>query len=82
MLSYRGRVMRIARGEESPDRDVCIEWALSDTLQLMRDIDEVLAKDLVEGFCKLLRGMTSQERLLVSHLGPYLAAREVDVGRT
>lgn len=81
MVSYRERVIRIANGEESADRDVCIEWMLSDTLQVMRDIDEVLANDLVKGFCILLRAMTAQERLSVAHLGPYLTAREVDVGR-
>ncbi|KAF3384654.1 Aristolochene synthase [Penicillium rolfsii] len=81
MLSYRERVIRIARGEESSNRDVCIEWMLSNTLQLMRSIDEVLTNDLVEGFCTLLRAMTAQERLSIAHLGPYLAAREVDVGR-
>jgi aristolochene synthase len=82
MLSYRERIIRIAHGEESPNRDICIEWMLSDTLQLMRDLDEVLAKDLIEGFCTLLRAQTAQERLSVAQLGPYLTAREVDVGRT
>lgn len=82
MFSYRERVIRIARGEDSADRQVCIEWMLSDTLHAMRDIDDVLTGDLVEGFCTLLQAQTAQERLSVAHLGPYLAAREVDVGRT
>lgn len=82
MLLYRERVIRIAHGEETPDRDICIEWMLSDTLQIIRDTDGVLAKDFIEGFCTLLGAQTAEERLTVAHLGPYLAAREVDVGRT
>ncbi|KAJ5370984.1 uncharacterized protein N7496_007076 [Penicillium cataractarum] len=82
MLSYRERVIRIAHGEESPDRDICIEWMLSDTLQFIRNTDEILANDFIKGFCTLLRAQTAEERLTVAHLGPYLTAREVDVGRT
>ncbi|CEJ58436.1 hypothetical protein PMG11_07091 [Penicillium brasilianum] len=82
MLSYRERVVRIAHGEETPDREICIEWMLSDTLRIIREIDEILGKDLIEAFCTLLRAQTAQERLTIVHLAPYLAAREVDVGRT
>ncbi|KAJ5159834.1 uncharacterized protein N7482_006838 [Penicillium canariense] len=81
MLSYRERVIRIAHGKESPNRDVCVEWMLSETLQLMRGMDEVLTNDLVEGFCTLLQAQTAPGRSSVQHLGPYLEAREVDVGR-
>lgn len=80
MLQYRKRVMRIARGKASPDRDSCLEWMLYDTLHSMRSVDETLANDLIEGFCTLLQGQTAESRLTVKHLGPYLEHREVDVG--
>lgn len=81
LLQYRERVMAIARGELSPNRDSCLEWMLYDTLTSMRSIDEVLANDVIEGFCALLQGQTTENRLTVKHLGPYLEYREVDVGR-
>ncbi|KAJ5980657.1 hypothetical protein N7481_007955 [Penicillium waksmanii] len=81
LLQYRERVMAIARGELSPNRDSCLEWMLHDTLTSMRSIDEVLANDVIEGFCALLQGQTTENRLTVKHLGPYLEYREVDVGR-
>lgn len=32
MLQYRDRVMDIARGNVSPNREICLEWMLYDTL--------------------------------------------------
>lgn len=82
MLSYRNRAMQIARGQAKPDRTKCCEWMLFDTFQLMQNTDEVMARDLIEGFCALLQAQTTEDRLAVKHLGPYLEHREVDVGRT
>lgn len=73
--------MAIARGKSSPNHDLCLEWMLHDTLTSMRSVDEALANEVVEGFCKLLQGQTAEHRLTVKHLGPYLEFREVDVGR-
>ncbi|KAJ6019678.1 hypothetical protein N7522_001745 [Penicillium canescens] len=81
MLSYRERVMNIALGIASPDRDLCLEWMLHDTFQDMRNIDEVLANDVAQGFCQLLQAQTSQERISIQTLGSYLSFREVDAGR-
>ncbi|KAJ5746215.1 hypothetical protein N7520_011397 [Penicillium odoratum] len=81
MLSYRERVIEIARGETVPDRSISVEWMLFDTIQLMHTIDHVLAVDLVEGFCLLLQTQTNPERASIKHLGPYLECREIDVGR-
>lgn len=81
MLSYRERVMKIALGMASPDRGLCLEWMLHDTFQDMRNIDEVLANDVAQGFCQLLRAQTSQERISIQTLGSYLNFREVDAGR-
>ena len=64
-----------------PHRDNCLEWMLFDTLHSMRSIDEVLASDVNEGFCALIQGQTTADRLKVKHLGPYLDYREIDVGR-
>jgi aristolochene synthase len=81
MLSYRERVMNIALGMASPDRDLCLEWMLHDTFQDMRNIDEVQANDVAQGFCQLLQAQTSQERISIQTLGSYLSFREVDAGR-
>lgn len=81
MLSYRDLIMKIALGESEPDRSICGEWMLFDTIQSMRTIDEVLTNDLVEGFCTLLQIQTAPERTTIKHLGPYLRRRETDVGR-
>lgn len=82
MLSYRELIMQLARGKAQPDRSVCVEWMLFDTLQSMRTIDEALASDLVEGFCTLLQMQTAPERTTIKHLGTYLERREIDVGRS
>ncbi|KAJ5546148.1 hypothetical protein N7494_003733, partial [Penicillium frequentans] len=82
MLSYRELIMQIARGKAEPDRSICVEWMLFDTLQSMRTIDEALASVLVEGFCTLLQMQTAPERTIIKHLGPYLERREIDVGRS
>lgn len=81
MLSYRNRAMQVARGKSAPKKDRCLEWILADTIQLMKRLDEPLAKDVVGGFCTLLRAQTAQERVSIKHMGPYLQHREVDVGR-
>lgn len=81
MLSYRERIIQIASGNSSPDRAICLEWMLHDTVTSMRDIDEVLANDVAQGFCQLLHAQTSQERASKTTLGSYLEFREIDVGR-
>ncbi|KAJ5656519.1 hypothetical protein N7507_008469, partial [Penicillium longicatenatum] len=81
MLSYRELIMQIARGKAEPDRTICVEWMLSDTIQSMRAIDEILTSDLVDGFCTLLQMQTAPERTATKHLGPYLERREIDFGR-
>ncbi|KAJ5832777.1 hypothetical protein N7474_001088, partial [Penicillium riverlandense] len=81
MLSYRDRVMGIANGAIQPDREICLEWMLSDTIRQMHSMDDLLVHDLIQGFCTLLRAQTATERRSIRHLGPYLGAREVDVGR-
>ncbi|KAJ5740211.1 hypothetical protein N7493_000083 [Penicillium malachiteum] len=81
MLSYRERVIKIAHNKISPDRSNCVEWMLFDTTQALRDIDETLSNDLIEGFCALLRAQTAPERASTKHLGPYLEFREEDAGR-
>lgn len=82
MLPYRDRVMKIALGTASPDRSVCLEWMLHDTVMAMRSVDEVLANDVTQGFCQLLQAQTSQERTTIKTLGSYLKSREIDMGRT
>ncbi|CAI7611830.1 unnamed protein product [Penicillium glandicola] len=81
MLSYRDRLMKVALGTVSPDRGICIEWMLHDTVVAMRRMDDVLAKDVVQGFCQLLQAQTSQQRSTIKTLGSYLELREIDVGR-
>lgn len=81
MLSYRDRVMTIALGTASPDRSICLEWMLHDTVLAMRSMDEVLTNDVAQGFCQLLQAQTSQERSTIKTLGSYLKFREIDVGR-
>lgn len=81
MLSYRNRAMQIARGKTTPNKGRRLEWMLSDTVQLMKRLDEKLAGDLVEGFCALLQAQTAEKRVSIKHLGPYLEHRELDVGR-
>jgi hypothetical protein len=73
--------MQIARGKAEPNRSVCVEWMLSDTIQSMRAIDEILTSDLVDGFCTLLQMQTAPERTAIKNLGPYLERREIDFGR-
>ncbi|KAJ6113455.1 hypothetical protein N7523_006772 [Penicillium sp. IBT 18751x] len=82
MLSYRNRVMQVARGQTKPDKAKPYEWMLFEIFQLMKSTDEALAKELIEGFCALLQAQTAEDRMSVKHLGPYLQLREVDVGRT
>ncbi|KAJ5713472.1 uncharacterized protein N7483_010653 [Penicillium malachiteum] len=82
LLSYRERVIKIARNKITPNRSNCVEWMLFDTTLALREIDESLADDLTEGFCALLRAQTAPERASIKHLGPYLEWREVDAGRT
>ncbi|KAJ5629484.1 hypothetical protein N7528_003141 [Penicillium herquei] len=82
MLSYRERVIKIAHNKISPNRSNCVEWMLFDTTKTLREIDEALSDDLVEGFCALLRAQTAPERASIKHLGPYLEWREIDAGRT
>lgn len=81
MLSYRARIMQVARRQTTPNKSVCIEWMLSETIQIAQKLDEKLANDLVQGFCSLLMAQTAPERTSVKDLGSYLAHREVDVGR-
>jgi aristolochene synthase len=81
MLSYRDRVMEIASGTAKPDRNICLEWMLHDTIVSMRDMDAALTKDVAQGFCQLLQAQTSQERASIKTLGSYLEFREIDVGR-
>ncbi|KAJ5496411.1 hypothetical protein N7463_008398 [Penicillium fimorum] len=81
MLSYRDRVMKIALGTASPDRRICLEWMLHDTVLAMRSMDAILANDVAQGFCQLLQAQTSQERSTIKTLGLYLKFREIDVGR-
>lgn len=81
MLSYRDRVMKVALGTVSPNRSISLEWMLHDTVMGMRSMDEVLANDVVQGFCQLLQAQTSQERATINTLGSYLKFRETDVGR-
>lgn len=81
MLSYRARIMQIARRQTTPNDSVCIEWMLADTIKLAQSIDEKLANDLVQGFCSLLTAQTDPERTSVENLGSYLEHREIDVGR-
>lgn len=81
MLSYRNRVMTIALGTSSPNRSICLEWMLHDTIMAMRSMDEVLASDVAQGFCQLLQAQTSEERTTIKTLGSYLKFREIDVGR-
>ncbi|KAJ5355833.1 hypothetical protein N7517_010442 [Penicillium concentricum] len=81
MLSYRDQVMKIALGTANPDRRICLEWMLHDTVMAMRSMDELLASDIAQGFCQLLQAQTSQERSTIKTLGAYLRFREIDVGR-
>lgn len=81
MLSYGDRVMGIANGAIQPDRKICLEWMLSETIRKMHSMDDLLIHDLVQGFCMLLRAQTATKRLSIRHLGTYLESREVDVGR-
>lgn len=73
--------MKIAYGKANPDRNICLEWMLYDTVMSMQNIDGVLANDVVEGFCQLLQAQTSQERTSIKTLGSYFQFRELDVGR-
>ncbi|KAJ5951832.1 uncharacterized protein N7479_010245 [Penicillium vulpinum] len=81
MLSYQDRVMKVALGTARPDKSICLEWMLHDTVMAMRSMDEVLANDVAQGFCQLLQAQTSQERTTIKTLGSYLKFREIDVGR-
>ncbi|KAJ5246459.1 hypothetical protein N7468_001442, partial [Penicillium chermesinum] len=81
MLSYRARIIQIARRQSTPNKSVCVEWMLADTIQLAQSIDEKLANELVQGFCSLLMAQTAPERTSVKDLGSYLEHREIDVGR-
>jgi aristolochene synthase len=81
MLSYRERVTKVALGAASPDRRICHEWMLHDTIMAMRSMDEVLASDVAQGFCQLLQAQTGRERTSITTLGSYLESRELDVGR-
>ncbi|OQE44342.1 hypothetical protein PENCOP_c002G04633 [Penicillium coprophilum] len=81
MLSYRDQVTKVALGTASPDRSICLEWMLHDTIMAMRSMDELLANDVAQGFCQLLQAQTSQERTTIKTLGAYLKLRETDVGR-
>lgn len=74
--------MQIARAKTTPNKGRSLELMLSDTIQLIKALDESLAGDLIEGFCALLQAQTDENRVSIKHLGPYLAHREVDVGRT
>ncbi|CAG8902962.1 unnamed protein product [Penicillium egyptiacum] len=81
MLLHRDRVMKVALGEASPNRRICLEWMLHDTIMAMRSIDDILANDVAQGFCQLLQAQTAQERTTITTLGSYLKFREIDVGR-
>ncbi|KAJ5782243.1 hypothetical protein N7457_004017 [Penicillium paradoxum] len=81
MSSYRDRVIKIAFGKANPDKSICLEWMLHDTITSMQKIDEVLANDVTQGFCQLLQAQTSKERTSIKTLGLYLKFREIDVGR-
>jgi aristolochene synthase len=73
--------MKVALGTASPDRRICLEWMLHDTVMAMRSKDEALANDVAHGFCQLLQAMTSEERTTINTLGSYLKFREIDVGK-
>lgn len=73
--------MQIARAKTTPNKGRRLELMLSDTVQLIKSLDEPLAGDLIEGFCALLQAQTAENRASIKHLGPYLAHRELDMGR-
>lgn len=81
LISYRERIMQVARMKISPDRTNPMEWMLCDIIKLMRGIDEPLTDDIIQRLCALLEAQTAPERASVKHLGPYLERREIDMGR-
>ncbi|KAJ5098277.1 hypothetical protein N7532_005278 [Penicillium argentinense] len=66
MLPYRERVMKIAHGQQPPNRGSCLEWMLYETLNLIRGMDEALTNDLFQGICTLLQGQTAEDCLSVN----------------
>ncbi|KAH8808728.1 isoprenoid synthase domain-containing protein [Xylogone sp. PMI_703] len=81
MIAYRDRLVKIVHGTVAPDNAKCLEKILAENFQIMRDFDEKLTEEVVQGFCIVLRAQTDSSRPEVNHLGPFLQFRDVDVGR-
>lgn len=79
--SYNERLIPIARGDESPDREIPVEWITYDLWESMRACDRELADQVLEPTFTFMRAQTDKARLTVRGMGPYLVYRERDVGK-
>lgn len=79
--AYNERLIPIARGDTSPNREIPVERITYDLWESMRAHDKELADEVLEPVFTFMRAQTDKTRLSVRGMGPYLVYRERDVGK-
>ena len=78
---YNEKLMRLARGDELPDRSVPVEYLMYDIWESMRAHDKELAAEVLGPAFVFLRAQVDKQRLKPMDLRTYLKYREQDVGK-
>lgn len=80
-IVYNDKLMRLARGDELPDRSVPVEYMMYDIWASMRAHDEELADEVLEPAFVFMRAQVDKQRLQPMDLQTYFQYREQDVGK-
>lgn len=80
-IAYNEKLMRLARGDELPDRSVPVEYMMYDIWESMRAHDKELADEVLEPAFVFMRAQVDKERLKPMEMRRYFEYREKDVGK-
>lgn len=80
-ITYNEKLMRLARGDELPDRSVPVEYMMYDIWDSMRAFDRELADEVLEPAFVFMRAQVDKQRLKPMDLQTYFMYREQDVGK-
>ncbi|KAK5092603.1 hypothetical protein LTR24_005065 [Lithohypha guttulata] len=80
-IVYNDKLMRLARGDELPDRSVPVEYLMYDIWASMREHDKELADEVLEPAFVFMRAQVDKQRLKPMDLHTYFKYREQDVGK-
>ncbi|OCT47175.1 Aristolochene synthase [Cladophialophora carrionii] len=80
-IIYNEKLMRLARGDEQPDRSIPVEYMMYDIWESMRAHDKDLADEVLEPAFVFMRAQVDKQRLKPMDLQTYFEYREQDVGK-